>query len=518
MPAIYLVLLIFLLLFKVLGILRDRAIQRLIVRTRGAQPVRWKPSSLFGWHNFQEDANLAKEHKTMATMEEWFREYGPTYAKLVLGTTCIYTCEAENLEAITTSQVDDFDIDSASAYGILLGNGIVTAKAAQWAHARDVLTPPFTRDQLTADMALFLEKHSKSLGKLIDENKGNDVDMQDIFSKFSLDTLSEYIVGESTESLSQLQRPAETHQLRDVFSKAIRVAQDGLQLRAIARKFSQLLRPKWLLVPVSACQEYADYYIKRALAREGYIRGWKLSRYVVLNELVRNCKEPVFLRDNILSLFFSGRDTTSSLLVWVFYVISRRLDVQTKLRKEVAALFGSGKSGDAKNVPLTLEMLKKAEYLQAVINETLRLYPPIPVILRVANKPTTLPVGGGPDGESPILILKGQEVYFSLSSLQRSTDIFGGDAGDFKPERWIDSKNPNFPWTKEFRPFISGPRDCFGESFARFQTAYIIVKLLQEYSNIIPADRARDKRKDDRPARHFAGTLIPESGLKLKFV
>lgn len=94
----------------------------------------------------------------------------------------------------------------------------------------------------------------------------------------------------------------------------------------------------------------------------------------------------------------------------------------------------------------------------------LRFYPPVPINARVANKATTLPVGGGLDGESPVYIHKGQKVVFSSFATHRSTLIWGEDALVFRPERWENGEA-----VKEgggtFFPFLMGPRACPGREY-----------------------------------------------------
>lgn len=77
-------------------------------------------------------------------------------------------------------------------------------------------------------------------------------------------------------------------------------------------------------------------------------------------------------------------------------------------------------------------------YLWLLTFEALRLHPIVPLNGRVANTDTTLPLGGGKDGKSPILVPKGQVVGYQVYVMQRRHDLYGEDADEFKPERWND--------------------------------------------------------------------------------
>lgn len=88
----------------------------------------------------------------------------------------------------------------------------------------------------------------------------------------------------------------------------------------------------------------------------------------------------------------------------------------------------------------------------------LRLQPPVPFNFRVSTKDTSLPIGGGPDGLSPVYIKKDTMVAYSVFAMHRRTDLWGKDAAFFRPERW--EENAKHGW--EYLPFNGGPRICLG--------------------------------------------------------
>lgn len=116
------------------------------------------------------------------------------------------------------------------------------------------------------------------------------------------------------------------------------------------------------------------------------------------------------------------------------------------------------------------------------MNETLRLYPAVPFNVRLALKDTTLPRGGGPDGQSPIGILKNTAIGYSTLVMQRREDLYppGSDHLTFNPERWY-TWQPK-PWT--YIPFNGGPRICIGQQFALTEMAYTLVRILQRFDRV----------------------------------
>lgn len=119
----------------------------------------------------------------------------------------------------------------------------------------------------------------------------------------------------------------------------------------------------------------------------------------------------------------------------VVFELARRPDIQSKLRREVDETLRGKRP--------TFEDLKSMVYLNRVIKETLRMYPPIPFNGRVAVRDTVLPRGGGSDGSAPIFIQKGQQVAYLVFSMHRREDIWGKDSQNFDPERW-EAARPTF--------------------------------------------------------------------------
>ena len=98
----------------------------------------------------------------------------------------------------------------------------------------------------------------------------------------------------------------------------------------------------------------------------------------------------------------------------------------------------------------------------------LRLYPSVPVNTRSALKTTTLPFGGGSDGESRILVRKGEAVGYCVYAMHRRQDIYGDDAHLFRPSRWAEGPEngpdlSNVGWG--YLPFNGGPRVCPGRKY-----------------------------------------------------
>lgn len=145
--------------------------------------------------------------------------------------------------------------------------------------------------------------------------------------------------------------------------------------------------------------------------------------------------------DQLKSFLFAGHDTTSVMLSWAFYELSRTPRALKAVRAELDSIFGAGSSPDAvRNMLLSQrgpDCLRRMVYAAAVVKEVLRLHPP-------ASTARMAPPGSGFTVQTPTgdLCLDGMIIYVVHSMIQRDRAVYGPTADDFVPERWLDSPGP----------------------------------------------------------------------------
>lgn len=267
------------------------------------------------------------------------------------------------------------------------------------------------------------------------------------------------------------------------FAVAFNTAQDFVAKRMCLQDFYWLVGGSKFRRACATVHSFADRIIDRNLStdrtedREG--------KYVFLDTLAKACPDRTILRSQIINVLTAGQDTTACLIVWTFFLLVRHSKVLQKLRQEVIDMAGD-------TPELTRTQLKNMPYLQNILKEVLRLYPSVPVNSRTAVRDTILPVGGGPDLQSPVFVPKGAAVAYSVYSMHRRPDFYGMDAELFRPERWEEK----MPMNKDsidakwgFCPFNGGPRICLGMDFGLTEAAYTVVRILQRFPVIeLPAD------------------------------
>ncbi|TLD30129.1 cytochrome P450 alkane hydroxylase-like protein [Venturia nashicola] len=297
------------------------------------------------------------------------------------------------------------------------------------------------------DLEVFREPID-DLVSIIQESKGV-LDLQELFFRMSLDVTTAFLFGESTRSLKAPESAGEL-----TFSDAFNTAQSYIIQRYRLLDLYWLIGGKRFRKACSDVHRFTDQIIDRGIARDRSTNNQ--GKYVFLDAIAESSKDRSALRGQIINILAAGRDTTACLLSWTFFLLVRHPKVMSKLRAEVS-------SHDTSN--LSRSTLRNMPYLQNVLNETLRLYPSVPVNTRTAIDDTILPTGGGPDRKSPVFIPKGSAIAYSVYSLHRRADLYGMDAEIFRPERWDEEmpkdKNPtNARWG--YLPFNGGPRICIG--------------------------------------------------------
>ncbi|KAF9606360.1 hypothetical protein IFM89_025028 [Coptis chinensis] len=172
------------------------------------------------------------------------------------------------------------------------------------------------------------------------------------------------------------------------------------------------------------------------------------------------------LRDDLMTMLIAGHETSAAVLTWTFYLLSKEPGVMAKLQDEVDSVLGD-------RFP-TVEDMKNLKYTTRVINESLRLYPQPPVLIRRSLEDDVL-------GQYPIR--RGEDIFISVWNLHHCPNRWI-DAEKFNPERWpIDGPNPNeVNQNFSYLPFGGGPRKCVGDMFATFENIVAITMLVRRFN------------------------------------
>ncbi|KAF1814782.1 putative cytochrome P450 alkane hydroxylase [Eremomyces bilateralis CBS 781.70] len=425
-------------------------------------------NDVLGLNSVRKNMAAAKNKKFLESGKERFDKYGHTYWINVLGRKMIMTREKENVKAILHDQFGDFELNRLHTLGPLFGIGIFTTDGPAWKHSRAMIKPNFDRKQV-ANLDMF-ERHIQELFHCIPRD-GSTVDLQELFFRLTIDSATEFLFGESVNSLSSDDTTglSEEVQFTKAFNQALELTVMNLRLGPLSRFWYNPKEAECKKV----CWDFLDKYVDKALKYRQSVdlekATSKKGSYVFLHELAKSTSDSKRLRDELFNVLLAGRDTTASLLSNLFFHLAKQPAIWAKIVEEAQTTL----RGD---LP-TYEQLKEMKYLQYCLSESLRLNPVVPGNARTATRDTWIPRGGGEDGLSPLFVPKGTAVNYSPFSMHRRKDYFGEDADEFVPERW-ESLRQNW----QYLPFNGGPRICVGQQYALTEAGYVVTRFAQEFA------------------------------------
>ncbi len=348
----------------------------------------------------------------------------------------------------------------------LLGAGLVTHEGDTWQQHRRVIQPGF---------------HRQAIGQLV--NVVNDAmaarfDAKTAASAAPIDVVAEMrAVTQQVISEVLLGTPVDAWR----GAKFTENFYEGQRLLA-RRNWGPVRWPDWMPTPVNRgirrihdeIQSFLDERIDARLAAGVGQRG------DMLDLLLLGQQDPAspLSRDDVLgemsTLFSAGYDTTSSALAWAMYFLATHPETQARLHAELDAAIGE-------RAP-TWEDLDALEYTGRVLDETMRLHPPIHSLSREAREAVEL---GG------YTIPAGMNVMISIYGVQRSLRYWP-DAETFDPERFANG-SPRAGHPKAFMPFSIGRRRCIGANFAMTESKLVLANLGRRFSWRL-ADASQDVR------------------------
>ena len=355
----------------------------------------------------------------------------------------------------------------------IFGNGLLTSEGDFWLRQRRLAAPAFHPDRIASYGAVMAE-YAGGLAASWRDGEVRDVhrDMMAVTMKIVSKTLFDADVAEDLDEISR---------------------SFDLVIREIAKRFRRPIKiADWIPTPGNLRYMRGVRMLDRLVARviadrraNPGDRGDLLSMLLAARDDDGRPMSDRQLRDETITLFLAGHETTAIALSWTLFLLARHPDAEARLRGEIAQL--GGRLPGAADLP-------RLPYTEAVVKEGLRLYPPAYVIGREAVADCDL---GGWRCEA------GTTIYFAPWVLHRDARHFP-DPERFRPERWIEpggatSKLPKYAYI----PFGGGPRICIGERFAMMEGVLVLATLLS---------RVRLEMAGPDPTPFPSITLRPEGG------
>ncbi|KAI5059524.1 hypothetical protein GOP47_0025843 [Adiantum capillus-veneris] len=355
----------------------------------------------------------------------------------------------------------------------VMGKGLIPADDEVWRVRRRAIVPALHRKYVSEMVGLFGRAAENLCHKLDTAAKhGEDVEMESLFSHLTLDIIGKAVFNYDFNSLSRdtgvveavytVLREAEHRSIAIIPYWDFPIIKD---LSPRQRKVAAALKfvNETLNDLISICKKMVDE--ENLKFEDDYMneRDPSILHFLLASGDDVSSKQ---LRDDLMTLLIAGHETSAAVLTWAFYLLAQNPTVLAKLQHEVDLVLGD-------RMP-TIEDMKKLKYTTRVINETLRLYPQPPVLIRRSLEEDVL-------GNYPIS--KGEDIFISVWNLHRSP-VLWEDPEVFRPERWpVDGPDPT-EVTENFRylPFGGGPRKCVGDMFATFENITAVAMVVRRFN------------------------------------
>ncbi|TMW65610.1 hypothetical protein Poli38472_008252 [Pythium oligandrum] len=397
----------------------------------------------------------------------------------------IVVTSPDAIEEVMSTQFENFgkgqfQTDLLSGlFGVAFG----TTDGELWYHQRKAAVKFFSAKILDMFMCESIHKGMLRVHSEIESaiSKNEEVNLKMLFQDFTLDTFVEMGLGVDLQSVGAKTR----HPLHEAIEATSKIV------------FERFRRPVWLWKlenwmsvgkegelrrhmssVYSWMHDVIQQGVEQSIMKKQGGEGPTKQSYKSILELFLDSPEGEaegFTKDHlvdfILNVVVAATDSTVDTLTWIFYAIHKHPGVEEKLREEMNKAF----TGLSAGTYLTMEHLKPLAYLEAVIKETLRLYPTGPLTFREALADTVIC--------GDILVRKGQQVMTPQYAMGRNPAVWGPDAAEFRPERWIDSETGKVKPVSPFKFFSysAGPRICPGMSLAMMELRIMVANLMHRY-------------------------------------
>lgn len=388
---------------------------------------------------------------------QWMRQtYGPV-SYVGFGRSKYYViCEPELIHEILVSRADLFDKDDRSLRDLsrIVGQGLLTSRGERWRRQRKLAAPHLKRAQISAYAQIMHQVTQDHLSLGLQGQVDLQHEMMSVTLQIVLQTLFR---AELPSALDDIGQTLET------------------LLEDFERRQHSLYRfvPPGLPTPLdrryNKAKAHMDELIDKLIAHrraEGYEGDDLLQRLIMACDDQGQGLTNEQLRDEVLTIFTAGHETTALTLSYALYELAKRQDLQALMRQELAALMRAEPEA-AQDFAL---WASKLPMTRAIIMESLRLYPPAWIMSRESLVQTTLGAWQLPAHSNLII---------SPFLLHRDERFFD-EPERFRPERWLDGELERTLPKHAFMPFGAGGRVCIGNHFAMMEAIIALATIISQ--------------------------------------
>jgi cytochrome P450 len=364
-----------------------------------------------------------------------------------------YIASPDYIHQVLVTDADKMNKSRAlkTSFRLAIGNGIFLNDGDSWKRQRKLVQPAFHTKRIGAYADTMVEYTQRMMN---DWRDGDTLEINEEMSGLTMKIIS--------KTLFDADLPHDVEAISDAITAILQVV--GIRLQSI------MFAPDWLPTPnnrrLKQGIEKLDRIIQRFVddrRKSGEDKGDLLSMLLSAQDEDGTGMDDKQVRDEAMTLFGAGHETTAVALTWTLYLLSQYPDAEAKLREEVDSVLGER--------PATLADLPNMPYGEMLVKESMRLYPPAWGTSRDVIE--DVEIGGYP-------VKKGSPVVMSFHAMHRDPRYWD-EPERFNPERFNPENEKRIP-KYVYLPFGAGPRVCIGNTFAMMEARLILATIAQRFT------------------------------------
>jgi cytochrome P450 len=394
-------------------------------------------------------------HSPLDFFAELHREFGPAARFRLFNERFLLLCDPALINEVLVTKQDSFRKGRAlEGARDFLGDSLLVSEGTEHLRQRRLIQPAFHRGRIAGYARVMAERAAQWRDA---RRAGEEIDIAVEMNHLTLDVVGETLFGSSVRG--------EAHEIAEALS-------------TIIENFGLMMLPLWRLlkmIPIrqnrilAQSQKRLDEIILDLIARrraEGGDRGDLLSMLLAAEDADNPEKRlsDREIRDQALTLFLAGHETTANALAWTWHLLSIHEPERLKMKAEIDEVMAGGRLPGLEDMP-------RLRYTHAILSESMRLFPPVWVVGRRAVEDVVIG-----DLEVPRRTI----VVMSQYVIHRDEQYWPG-ALEFRPERWLDKAAEEARPKFAYFPFGGGARICIGESFAWAEGVLMLAVMAQRW-------------------------------------
>lgn len=387
--------------------------------------------------------------------EKWIDQYGDFVHVSVAGESYYILAHPAHVERVLVGDQDAFRLAQIQrqAFAPVSGSdGLLLLENDRWREQRDVIQPAFTGESVAEYASTVVEYADRVATRWSD---GETISINDEMRQLSLSLLAKLLFGQDIRDQHTVVREAGDAITAKYGSGSLHYALPDWIPTATNRRFRQA---------ISDLDQTIDSLIQEHRTPgdpQDQRKDTLLSQLIRANTKTGGKLSDKELRDNLKGFLFAGQGTGALAMTYTWFLLGKYPTVRESISNELETVLGEDQP--------TIATLDRLSYIEHVVKEALRVYPPVPNIAREATQPVEI------DGYT---IEPGASVVLP-QSLVHKDQRFYDEPAVFRPDRWTDEFEEHLP-TGAYFPFGGGPKQCVAREYALVQTQLVLATIAQQ--------------------------------------